>query len=66
VLCAVVGVPLNLALLGLYCWYRSMGPRRFAASLAASAAALAVVVTLALLHYQRIVRGGGAHWVLAA
>lgn len=63
----IIGLPLNLVLLGLYLWYRAAGsPKRFAASLAGSAAAAALIVTLLLLHFQRLVRGWWHSWVMGA
>lgn len=57
-LTVIIGLPLNLALLGLYAWYRAAGSsRRFAASFAATAAALALATALALWHFQALVRG---------
>lgn len=54
----LIALPLNLVLLGLFLWYTSMpSPRAFAASFLAAGAALALCVGLALVHYQRMVRG---------
>jgi hypothetical protein len=55
VLFLLIGLPLNLVLLGLFFWYCSMRPRSFAASLFGSAALSVLVVTLALTHYKHIV-----------
>ncbi len=56
----IIGLPLNLVLLGLFCWYRAAGsPKRFAASFVGSGMAAVLVMTLLLLHFQRLVRGGG-------
>ena len=54
----IIGLPLNLVLLGFFCWYRAAGsPKRFATQLAGSGAAAALLVTLLLLHFRRLVRG---------
>jgi hypothetical protein len=51
----IIGLPLNLVLLGLFCWYQAAGsPKRFATSFVGSSAAAALVVTLLLLHFQRL------------
>ena len=58
VLCIIIGLPLNLVLLGLFCWYQAAGgAKRFAASFAGSSAAVALLLALLLLHFQRLVRG---------
>lgn len=54
----IIGLPLNLVLLGFFCWYRAAGgPKRFATQLAGSGAAAALLITLLLLHFRRLVRG---------
>ena len=62
VLFLIIATPLNLALLGLFLWYTSMKPRRFYLSLAGSAGAAALIVALALVHFQHLVRARLVGW----
>lgn len=65
VLFLIIALPLNLALLGLYCWGRAAGgPRRFLMQLGAVAAAAALATTLALTHYKHLVRSCAARRAL--
>lgn len=57
VLICIVATPLNLVLLGLHLWAKAAGgPRRFLLQLGGAAAAVALALTLALTHYQHLVR----------
>ncbi|GAB4815444.1 hypothetical protein N2152v2_002490 [Parachlorella kessleri] len=50
----VISLPLNLVLLGLWAWYCAMTPKRFAASFVGAGVMMAVLVTVALVHYKHV------------